>query len=132
MGISVGTVEACTMADIDRAVVNKAIARGAYQFAPFVVKGAERTWHEWDVLQLYIYARLLDCQLSPTAAGTLSSIFRQEAEQAFTAGCEYDLRKTIGNFLYNRLNKSAQLPPEVTRLFGRLNAIDTMESSDGQ
>lgn len=55
---TVGTVEACNIAGVDRARLNEAIAAGLYPCAPPTTSGKERRFAVEDVAALCVYSGL--------------------------------------------------------------------------
>jgi hypothetical protein len=111
----IGTAAACKLVGLDRAAFNSAVQRGTYQFPPPIVEGKGRLFDEFDLLQLDLFARLLNIGLTPLKAGILASLLRQEKENGITQDVLEALRVHFLNKIYQ--HSLSEYPAELLKLF---------------
>lgn len=80
---------ACRIARVDRDRFNEAVARGEYPNPPAAGPGRPRPFLIPDVVGLFVWGRLLERGLSPSAAGHYASEVARRAKQI--EGHENDL-----------------------------------------
>lgn len=70
--------QACKAAGIDKQRFNEAVASGNFTCAPIVRKGGTRMFELEDVIALFLFARLVEQELPPRAAGRIACHVRSD------------------------------------------------------
>lgn len=81
MANTVTTAVACRIARIERARFNQVVTAGDYPCAPTTTKGATRIFGTNDVIALTYFRRLLDDNLTASAAGQLVENIHRQIEK---------------------------------------------------
>jgi hypothetical protein len=96
MAGTIGTVDACRIARIDRVRLTDAISRGVYT-PPATTQGHERQFDQLDLLQLFLFARYLDAGMKQVTAAVSADFDVQQVRKFKQNGTQYSLRKLITN-----------------------------------
>ncbi|MGB5067005.1 MAG: hypothetical protein WBO29_06470 [Albidovulum sp.] len=72
---------ACALAGVDNKRFNEAVAKELYPCAPAARRGSARKFTEADVVALFVYARLLEQEMSQRLAGQIACQVRSKIEE---------------------------------------------------
>ncbi len=96
---------AMRIVNLDRIKFNEAVANDCYPCAPPTTQGASRVFSEDDLIVLYVFARLLELNVSLRTAGHLACEFKSQMGAKGNEGSDrivYVKSESMGHFFASK------------------------------